>query len=79
MFPTLPVTKDRSQNVEDISEAVRPLAWEDRLGVLAARKWKNKNPDTGPESSESSRDEIRFVVRVCSHGTSKHFSVIIGI
>ena len=80
MFLTIPVvTEDRSQNVEDISKAVRSLPREDRLGILAVPEGKNKNPDPGPESSESSRDEIRFVVGVGSHRASKHFGVIIGV
>ena len=79
MFPPVPVTKDRSQDVEDISKAVRSLAREDRLGVLDAPEWKNNNPDPGPESSESSGDEIRFVVGVGSHWASEHFSVVIRV
>ena len=77
MFARVPVTQDRSQNVEDISKAVRCLAREDRLGVLDAPEWKNNNPDTGPESSESSGVEIRFVVGVGPHGASVHLGVII--
>ena len=79
LFPPVPVTKERSQNVEDISKAVRSLAREDCLAVLDAPEWKNNHPDPGPESSETSWEEIILVVGVGSHGTSKHFSVIIGI
>ena len=78
MFARVPVTQDRSQNVEDISKA-RSLAREDRLGVLAAPERQNNNPDPGPEPSKSSREEIRFVVGVGPHGASEHFGVVIRV
>ena len=83
VFSNLPVTKDGSQNIEDIPKAVRSLVGEVCLCAGAAPEWKNKNlerhPDPGPESSESPGDEVRFVVSVGTHGASKHFRVVIGI
>ena len=52
------------------------MDWEVGLRVLDASERKNKNADPGSESSNSSRDEIRLVVSVGSHGASEHLSVI---
>ena len=58
---------------------MRSLAREAQIGIGAVSDGKNDNSDPGTESSESSWDEIRFIVSVGSYGASKHFSVIVGI
>jgi len=73
-YRTLPVTEDRSQNVENTSKALRSLDRE--VGAIDASEWQNEDADPGPESSKSSRDEIRIVVGVGSHGASENLSVI---
>lgn len=76
----LPMTEDRSENVEDISKGGSP-AGEGGLLVLVVRRPDryHEHTDSGEEASEIPGERVRVVVSVSPHRSSEHLGIVVRV